>query len=39
MVNLGQVDADTIEALLREFVTMIASPGALAGTLRAPSAC
>ncbi len=32
MVNLGQIDAHTIEALLREFVIMIASPGALAGT-------
>ena len=32
MVNLGQVDSDTIEGLLREFVTMIASPGAIAGT-------
>ncbi len=32
MVNLGQIDADVIEGLLKEFVTMIVSPGAISGT-------
>ena len=32
MVNLGQVDARVIEGLFHEFVVMISSPGALAGT-------
>ena len=32
MVNLGKVDSKVIEGLLREFVIMISSPGALAGT-------
>ena len=32
MVNLGTVDADVIEALLREFVEMISQTGAVAGT-------
>jgi flagellar motor switch protein FliG len=32
MINLGHVDSDLMEALILEFVTMISSPGALAGT-------
>ena len=32
MVNLGKIDSDVIEGLLREFVGMIAGGGGLAGT-------